>query len=127
MLFMPDSPVYYISRSDDEAARKSLVRLRGPECSYIDRELEEIRRSVRDASASSDSASIKELFSNSVYLKPFAISMGLMFFQQFCGINGVLFYLTNIFQKTGSSMDPGLQTFLVGLAQVKHQNTGVVE
>ena len=118
MVFMPDSPVYHVSRSNDEAARKSLVRLRGPECSYIDKELEEIRRSVRDASATADSASFKQLFSDSVYLKPFAISMALMFFQQFSGINAVLFYLSAIFQATGSSMDPGLQSFLVGLAQV---------
>ena len=36
MLFMPESPVFYVSRSDDEAARDSLIRLRGKEYSGVD-------------------------------------------------------------------------------------------
>ena len=36
MLFMPESPVFYVSRSDDEAARNSLIRLRGKEYSGVD-------------------------------------------------------------------------------------------
>jgi len=126
MLFMPESPVFYVSRSDDEAARNSLIRLRGKEYSGVDQELEEIRRNVRDAAATADSASFVELFSSAVYLKPFIISLMLMFFQQFCGINGILFYLNSIFAQTGSDMDPGLQSFLVGLAQVVATGVAVV-
>ena len=95
---------------------RSLGYRRGTPC--FAQELEEIRRNVRDAAATADSASFVELFSSAVYLKPFIISLMLMFFQQFCGINGILFYLNSIFAQTGSDMDPGLQSFLVGLAQV---------
>ena len=39
----------------------------------------------------------KELFSMA-YFKPLAISMGLMFAQQFSGINAVMFYSVSIFR-----------------------------
>ena len=39
----------------------------------------------------------RELFSVS-YLKPLAISLGLMFIQQFSGINAVMFYSVSIFK-----------------------------
>ena len=35
-------------------------------------------------------------FFQGVYLKPFSMAMALMFFQQFSGINAVIFYLQNI-------------------------------
>jgi len=118
MLFMPDSPVHLVNKGKDDQAREALVRLRGSECSYIDQELMDIQKTVQDSWSSESSASAKELFTNAVYLKPFGIAFSLMFFQQFCGINGILFYLQTVFQKAGSSMDPGLQSFIVGLAQV---------
>ena len=116
MLFMPDSPLHLVKKGKSTAAREALVRLRGSQCTYIDEELETINRQV-EASKGSSSASLKKLFTSGVYLKPFGVSMGLMFFQQFCGINGVLFYLQKVFLKAGSTLDSGLEAFLVGLAQ----------
>jgi len=53
-----------------------------------------------------------------VYYKPFALALGLMFFQQFCGINGVLFALEDIFKAAKDNLVPGLSSFLVTLVQV---------
>ena len=119
MLFMPDSPVRLLTKGDDEGARKSLEWLRGSECTYIDEELESIKKNIQDAEGGDESASLKDLFTKAVYLKPFGIGLGLMFFQQFCGINAVLFYLQQIFQAVHSDMDTGLQAFLIGVTQVK--------
>ena len=47
-----------------------------------------------------------------VYGVPLLMCMVVMFLQQFCGINAVLFYLKDIFIKAGSDMDPGLAAFI---------------
>lgn len=43
--------------------------------------------------------------------------LGLMFFQQFSGINAVIFYTNNIFQSAGSNIDPVIATIIVGVVQ----------
>lgn len=57
-------------------------------------------------------AKLRDLLS---YCKPLIISLGLMFFQQFSGINAVIFYTAHIFELTGSSMDPTMCTIIVGV------------
>jgi MFS family permease len=44
-------------------------------------------------------------------------SLGLMFFQQFSGINAVIFYTNNIFTAAGSDIDPVIATIIVGVVQ----------
>ena len=117
MLFMPDAPFHLVKKKKDAAAREALVTLRGSECSYIDEELTNIKEQVKD-SEGNQSASLKELFTSAVYLKPFGVATGLMLFQQLSGINGVQFYLQKVFLQAGASLDPGLAAFLVGLARV---------
>jgi hypothetical protein len=47
------------------------------------------------------------------------MAMALMFFQQFSGINAVIFYLQDIFDASGTDMElPGLSAFIVCLVQV---------
>ena len=53
------------------------------------------------------SISVSALFSESRYLKPFSIAMTLMFLQQFAGVNVIMCYTQTIFEKAGSSLDPG--------------------
>lgn len=43
--------------------------------------------------------------------------LGLMFFQQFSGINAVIFYTNNIFQSAGSNIPPVIATIIVGVVQ----------
>ena len=47
------------------------------------------------------------LLTEGAYLKPFVVSTILMFLQQFCGVNAVIFYAEIIFIKAGSSIEPG--------------------
>jgi len=44
--------------------------------------------------------------------------MGLMFFQQFSGINAVMFYSVNIFRLAGSSIDSNLATIILGVVNI---------
>lgn len=61
--------------------------------------------------------SIKEFLAPTAY-KPFILSILLMLFQQFSGINAVMFYTVQIFESAGSTMDPLLATVLVAIIQV---------
>jgi len=62
-------------------------------------------------------ASIMDLFSNRASRKGLVISVLLMFFQQFSGINAVIFFMNQIFEAS-KSLDPGLCTIVVGVVQV---------
>ena len=115
MFFMPESPVYLIDKGHLDQARNSLARLRGTE--DIEEELMEMKRSY-ETQQNTGSISYKDLFTNRIYVEPFITMLLLMFFQQFAGINGVLFYLKDIFIKAHSDMDSGLSSFIVGLIQV---------
>ena len=49
--------------------------------------------------------------------KPLGVSMGLMFFQQFTGINAMVFYTTDIFTSAGSALDCRYATIIIGVVQ----------
>ena len=51
--------------------------------------------------------SYHRLLTEGAYLKPFIVSTIIMFLQQFCGVNAVIFYAKIIFIKAGSSVEPG--------------------
>ena len=58
----------------------------------------------------------EELPKGSVW-KPLSISMGLMFFQQFTGINAMVFYTVDIFESAGSTFDGRYATIIIGVVQ----------
>ena len=118
MFFVPDSPMFLVRKGKVDDARKSLRWLRGSEYTGIDDEISSIQASVNERNAPESKVSLKEIFSQRVYLKPFGISLALMFFQQFSGVNFCAFYMTDIFKAAGSDMNPGTSNFLVNTMQV---------
>lgn len=69
----------------------------------------------------SQSYTVSEVLSDKVNRKALMISIGCMFFQQMSGINVVIFYMTDIFKSTGSTMNPNICTIVVGAVQVKRR------
>ena len=59
----------------------------------------------------------RELLKGSVW-KPLGISMAIMFFQQFTGINAMIFYTVSIFKSAGSTIDKRYATIIVGIVQL---------
>lgn len=112
---MPDSPYFLISKGKEGEALKALQWLRGT--TEVKGELEELKRSHRAQLLLGD-VSYLDLVKKQVYLKPFLIMIALMFFQQWSGINAVLFYLKDVFIKAGSTIDAGLSSFIIGIVQV---------
>jgi len=115
MFFMPRSPLFLIQKNDIDGARKSLQFLRKKK--NVEEELSQLQEEQKERDKLGTISPIV-LLSNKVYLKPFLISLMLMVFQQFSGINFVISYTVQIFKDAGSDIDTNLSSILVSLVQV---------
>lgn len=113
MLLIPETPRWYVSRGREERARRALQWLRGKQAD-VEPELKGIVKSHCEAERHASQNAIFDLLKRS-NLKPLAISLGLMFFQQLSGINAVIFYTVSIFKDAGSTIDENLCTIIVGV------------
>ncbi|MGA7256682.1 MAG: D-xylose transporter XylE [Terracidiphilus sp.] len=104
LFLVPETPRYLMLKGDESGARAVLARLVTPE--EGEKELSEIRASLSEHHSG-------KLFSFGMML----IFIGIMLsvFQQFVGINIVLYYATDIFKGMGLSTNASLfQTIIVG-------------
>jgi len=88
------NPHRQVAKDRSENAIKSIQWLRGKEYDY-EPELAELRENDRETKA--NKVNVWAALNRPVTRKALAISMGLMFFQQVCGINAVIFYASRIF------------------------------
>lgn len=112
LLFLPESPRWLMSRSLGDQARALLERIR--ESTDVEKELAEIA-----ASLNQQEGSWRELLGAS--LRPaLIVGIGLAVFQQFTGINTVIYYAPTIFQFAGlhSASAAILATVGVGVVNV---------
>ncbi len=116
MIFMPESPYYLVMKGRETEARKSLQWLRGAHYD-IEEEYQEMV-ATHQKQQEIGTISFMEFVSKKVYIYPGFIMIMLMFFQQYAGINAVLFYLTDIFNKADVGLSSGLSATLVTLVQV---------
>ncbi|XP_076658649.1 trehalose transporter 1 isoform X2 [Halictus rubicundus] len=112
MFMIPETPRWYISKGRTKNARKALQWLRGQDTD-ITEELTEVEKLHVDSSRHVVQSVLMELL-NKNNLKPFMISVGLMFFQQFSGINAVVFYTVQIFEDAGSDI-ANLSAIIIGV------------
>jgi SP family xylose:H+ symportor-like MFS transporter len=104
LFFVPETPRYLMLKGNESGARAVLAKLVTPE--EGEREISEIRASLGEHHSGN-------LFSYGVLL----IFIGIMLsaFQQFVGINVVLYYATDIFKGMGLTTNASLfQTIIVG-------------
>lgn len=113
-MYVPESPYYLIAAGDKNAAEKSLKKLRS--CENVDKELELIKRNVEESLA--NKASFFDIFKSKGLTKALVISLALVTFQQFSGINVILFYTQTIFEATGSTIPPEISTIIIGIVQI---------
>jgi len=93
LLFVPESPRWFVKQQLRDRARAVLAKIRNPLA--IDAELAEI-----ESSLTQQEGSWREL--SSPALRPaLLIGIGLAVFQQFTGINTVIYYAPTIFQLAG--------------------------
>jgi SP family xylose:H+ symportor-like MFS transporter len=103
LFFVPETPRYLVMKGKDEKALKVLNKVAGKDnASNI---LNEIKNTLHEKSAPWLSYGFFVIF----------IGIMLSVFQQFVGINVVLYYAGNIFRNMGASTDSSLlQTIIVG-------------
>lgn len=114
-VFMPETPLYLISRGRDEDAIKSLRWLRGNGYDYSE-ELAELQAEHAEKVAAK--TSLMSALMRKASVKALGISFGLMFFQQMSGINAVIFYTGDIFKDANTGIEPSVATIIVGVMQV---------
>lgn len=95
MMFMPESPRWLSSKGMDEEAMKVLLRTEGEQADAVAASIRnEIAKDKENSSRWSD------LFRKE-WKYPLLIAVGIMFIQQFVGINTVMYYSPKIFQMAG--------------------------
>lgn len=92
--FMPETPLYLVSKGREEDAIKSLQFLRGKQYNYSS-ELAELQQEHNQRA--SQNVSTRDAFKRQETIRGLIICLGLMFFQQMSGINAVIFYTNQIF------------------------------
>lgn len=106
---MPESPGFLARKGMLEQANCAIKWLRGNQTG-ISTEL--------PPTTNAKQLNAKHILTQSYYCKPLGVSLALMFFQQFSGINVVIFYAEAIFADAGNSMGPGWSSFILALSMV---------
>jgi sugar porter (SP) family MFS transporter len=113
MYLMPETPRWLVSKGREEEARRVLARTRTDE--EIEGEIQEIHRVEEEAM---EQAGYRELLAP--WVRPMLVAgIGLAIFQQFVGINTVIYYAPTIIESTGlANVASVLATVGIGVVNV---------
>ena len=132
-IWMPESPVFLLSKGETQKAEESLRWLRGistAKCQDIEKELSEMQKFINDsveettkpviekAKCKNFKDCVADISLKSPTAKAVKIIFGLMIFQQLTGIDAVIYYTVDIFNDAGTSLSPFVCTIIVGLLQL---------
>ena len=116
--FVPETPRWLIANKQHLLANAILYRLRGPKAN-ISREMKLLEDAVEEQGKVEFMEKLRMLTKLTIVV-PLILSISLMFFQQFCGINVVVFYAGNVLEKANLSPNKAALAadFGVGVIQV---------
>ncbi|KAJ5946121.1 hypothetical protein N7454_002960 [Penicillium verhagenii] len=129
LLFLPESPRYFIRKGNQEKARDALARVRGqaPDSEFINMELNEIQANhlyelqaipqggYFSSWASCFTGSIWEPNSN---LRRTILGTSLQMMQQWTGVNFVFYFGTTFFTQLGTIQNPFLLSIITTIVNV---------
>jgi len=96
MVTLPESPRWLLSNDQYQEAFNALETVRDADFTSINNELEDIKLAL----SRERRLTLRDFLSPGVY-RPLGVSLGLMIFQQFCGINAIVFNAESIFEASG--------------------------
>merc|ERR1712072_1588468 len=129
LLFLPDSPRYYVKRGRVEKARKALSSVRGQpqDSEYIELELaeiianEEYERSLIPAGSWINgwmNCFRGSVFKSNSNLRKTILGTSLQMMQQWTGVNFIFYYSTAFLSSTGAISDPFLTSMIFTIVNV---------
>lgn len=115
MLTVPRTPRWLMEHGMEDKAREVLKKLRG---SDPDADIDQEIRDIKEAQGKESSTTIRDLLKPNI--RPLIwVGAGLAIFQQFVGINTVIYYAPTILSKTGLTNSASItQTVFVGVTNV---------
>ena len=99
VIFIEESPRWLVAQGRNLEAHRVLCTLRGPRAD-IAREMRTLQKGIESQSEYTWMDRLV-MFKKIEVLVPVILTVLLMFFQQFCGINVVIFYAGNVLQSAG--------------------------
>ncbi|XP_031355030.1 facilitated trehalose transporter Tret1-like [Photinus pyralis] len=112
--YLPDSPTHLIKMNKREKAAKALRFYRHSNYE-VDNDLDELYERIHKAERS-ERFTIETLKSR-VVIRGLIATVGLTIFQQLSGIDGIAFYLVQIFQAAQTNIDDYTSAIIVAVAQ----------
>lgn len=91
MLFLPETPRFLMGKGKEEEGIKVLKKVESPE--LVEASIKEIKEEI---ALDKKSASFGEIFTKTWRI-PLFIAIGIMFIQQFVGINTIIYYAPTVF------------------------------
>lgn len=96
MFFLPETPRWLISKQRWEEGKKILLRVEDPD--VVEQTLADLQKEIQISSE--NTSGLKEIFKP--WLRaPLIITVGIFFFQQFSGVNTIIYYSPIIFKMAG--------------------------
>lgn len=111
---MPESPRYLLMKNDKERAIKVMDELQG---GFLDAE-KECEAIYQDLQSRPKGKVTWAELKHPTSVKPGLLTLFVVFFQQFSGINAVFLYSSDVFEVTKDWIDPKIATIILAVVQV---------
>lgn len=121
ILWLPESPAWLLKKGRISDATEANLFLHGAEGSRrlaVDVSAATIQNDGIESNSINVLQQIRFLYDPQCY-RPLIICVSLMFFQQFSGVNAIIFFMNSIFQSSGfTKLDPSDSSIIVAFIQV---------
>ncbi|XP_028140936.2 facilitated trehalose transporter Tret1 [Diabrotica virgifera virgifera] len=116
IVFLPESPYYLLQRGKIEQALQVLSKLSGKPTSIAEKDLADMQVQIRQESEQKGGFGL--IMKTPGLRRALILSLCLVIFQQFTGINVVFFFTQTLFEDAGVALAPEICTIIVGIIQI---------